>query len=188
MRPRLRIGIRVTGVVGVALGLATYVIVTAGVTPSTIAFTLTAIALMWCVWVVFRAAQALVKEPEHEEIARASGRRKKELEREKQALLKALKELEFDHEMGKISDADYQEIGGNYRARAVRVLRQLDLAAGDVDYRSLVERDVKARSAAKPEPAKEAKPQRPKCAGCATENDADAEFCKKCGKKLEVAA
>jgi hypothetical protein len=186
VRPRLRIGIRWTGVVGAAIGLATYVIVEAGLMPSTIAFTLTAIALLWCVWIIFRTAQALVKEPEREEVARASGRRKKELEREKQALLKALKELEFDHEMGKISDADYQEIGGNYRARAVRVLRQLDLAGGDVDYRSLVERDVKARTGAKPaEPAPRGKP---KCAGCATENDVDAEFCKKCGKKLEAAA
>lgn len=172
----------------VALAVGGYTIATAGFGPATIFLTLTTAALAWAVWVVFRAAQALVKEPEREEVARASGRRKKELEREKQALLKALKELEFDHEMGKISDADYQEIGGNYRARAVRVMRQLDLAAGDVDYRSLVERDVKARVSAKPEPAKEAKPSRPKCAGCATENDADAEFCKKCGKKLEQAA
>jgi hypothetical protein len=146
---------------------------------------------------VYRVAQALVKEPEKEEIARATGRRKKELEREKQALLKALKELEFDHEMGKISDADYQEIGGNYRARAVRVLRQLDAAGGDVDYRSLVERDLKARSSARPadRPAekgaaeKPSEPRsRPRCAGCSTENDLDAAFCKKCGKQLEVAA
>jgi len=182
---RVRFGITASSI-GMALGLATYVIATAGVTPATIAFTLTAVALMWCVWVVFRTAQALVKEPEKEEVARATGRRKKELEREKQSLLKALKELEFDHEMGKISDADYQEIGGNYRARAVRVMRQLDLAGGDVDYRSLVERDLKARAGAKPsEPAPRGKP---KCASCATENDVDAEFCKKCGKKLEQAA
>lgn len=155
-------------------------------------------ALAWAVWVVFRTAQVMVSEPEAADVREATGRRRKELEREKQALLKALKELEFDHEMGKISDADYQEIGGNYRARAVRVMRQLDVATGETNYRELVERDLqnrlKARRApagdkqdAKPEaPAAEVAraPSRPACAKCQTLNDADAEFCKKCGARL----
>jgi len=156
------------------------------ITASSVFLVITTAVLGWVIWVLVRAALALTKEPAAVENARASGRRKKELEREKAALLKALKELEFDHQMGKVSDADFREIGGQYRARAVRVMRQLDVAGGEADYRSLVERDVKTRTGAKPaEPAPRSKP---KCAGCATENDVDAEFCKKCGKKLEQAA
>jgi hypothetical protein len=175
------------------------------VTASSVFLMLTTAVLGWVLWVLFRAAIELIKEPAALETARASGRRRKELEREKAALLKALKELEFDHEMGKISDADYREIGGQYRARATRVMRQLDLDANVVDYRDLVERDVKARvqdRAAAPEtpvakPAPKAAPanepaairpaERPRCAKCSTENDADAEFCKRCGQALAAA-
>lgn len=89
------------------------------------------------------AARALLDEPKAEEVRLATGRRRKELEREKQALLKAIKELEFDHEMGKISDGDYQDFAAGYRARTVRVMRQLDEQG--VDYKKLIERDATAR-------------------------------------------
>jgi hypothetical protein len=181
-----------------AVGL--YIISMVGrVTASSIFLVLTAAVLGWILWLLFRAALALVQEPPAVEAARASGRRRKELEREKQSLLKALKELEFDHEMGKISDADYREIGATYRARATRVMRALDRDAGQIDYRELVERDVKlkvkqratagetpaARRDNKDKPAQ--KPERPNCGKCSTENDADAEFCKRCGNKLAAA-
>jgi hypothetical protein len=194
----------------VALGVGIYASAVLGrFTPATFFLVVAAASLTWVVWVSFQAARAITTEPEAGEVARATGRRRKELEREKQALLKALKELEFDHEMGKVSDADYQEIGGNYRGRAVRVMRQLDAQAGEVDYKSLVERDLANRKGARPsqEAKADAKPAagdkpppdktsepvsgiRPSCKKCSTANDADAEFCKKCGAKLreEVAS
>jgi hypothetical protein len=184
----------------VAAAVGVYAWVSLGrMTASAIFLVLTTLALSWVLWMLFRTAHALAKEPAAGEVERASGKRKKELEREKQALMKALKEIEFDHEMGKLSDADYQEIGGNYRARAVRVMRQLDLSAGDVDYRVLVERDVKSRleargaqkaeaaPAPKAEAAPAAKPERPRCPSCATDNDVDAVFCKKCGHRFDAA-
>jgi hypothetical protein len=174
----------------VALGVGVYASVVLGrFGVATVFLVGAAVALTWVVWVAFQAARALVTEPEAQELAKATGRRRKELEREKTALLKALKELEFDHEMGKVSDADYQEIGGNYRARAVRVMRQLDAQGGEVDYRTLVERDVANRRGSRPVEA-EPKPaaEKSKCAACSTVNDPDAEFCKKCGKKLREEA
>jgi rRNA maturation endonuclease Nob1 len=98
-----------------------------------------------------------------------------ELEREKRILLKAIKELEFDHAMGKLSAADHAEIAGRYRARAIAVLRQLD--AGSLSYRDLVERELAARLA-------EAAAFNGVCRACRTRNDADADFCKKCGARL----
>jgi hypothetical protein len=170
----------------VSVGVGIYASVVLGrMTASVVFLMIAAATLGWVVWVAFRAAESLVREPPAVEIAAATGRRRKELEREKSLLLKALKELEFDHEMGKVSDSDYQEIGGNYRARAMRILRQLDAASGDVDYRSLVERDLANRTKAKP--AEEAPAKREGCASCGTKNDPDADFCKKCGKKLEAA-
>ncbi|MBA3457564.1 MAG: hypothetical protein H0T42_31070 [Deltaproteobacteria bacterium] len=70
-----------------------------------------------------------------------------ELEREKKTLLKAIKEAEFDREMGKLSKADAEEMIGIYRARAIEVIRELDNletgAAGTV--REQIEREVRAR-------------------------------------------
>lgn len=55
-------------------------------------------------------------------------------ERRDRALL-ALKELEFDHRTGKISDPDYHELLGPLRREAAAALRELDAAtareAGD---------------------------------------------------------
>lgn len=49
-----------------------------------------------------------------------------ELREDKRRLLRAIKELEFDHAMGKLSDEDFREIGDRYRLRAIEVLRLLD--------------------------------------------------------------
>jgi hypothetical protein len=72
-----------------------------------------------------------------------------ELDREKRTLLKAIKEAEFDHAMGKLSKADVDQMIGMYRARAIDVIKeieQLELgAAGSVRERIL--REVKARAA-----------------------------------------
>jgi hypothetical protein len=175
------------GVGLLTLGVLGYGWATSGrLTAAVIFLALTALSLSWALYLMARAAQALVREPEGEEEVRATGRRRKELEREKQSLLKALKELAFDYEMGKVSEADYKEIGGNYRSRAVRVLRQLDAKEGDADYRALVERELAHRvQARRGAPVAAApKPGRPTCARCSTENDSDAEFCKKCGARL----
>lgn len=114
------------------------------------------------------------------------------LEREKMLALRALKELEFDRAMGKLSDADWREMSGRLRARAARLMRQLDAGAG---YRAEIERELAARlgnrSAAPPAPptaaalpARPAEAARRSCGECATVNDADARFCKRCGAAL----
>src|SRR5207244_3918424 len=53
-------------------------------------------------------------------------RRRLELEEERDRALAALKELEFDHRTGKISDDDYHELVVPLRARAAEALRALE--------------------------------------------------------------
>jgi hypothetical protein len=193
--------------IAVGTGVAVYARMVARSTSSAVFLGLSAATMIAVVWLLYRAARALVDEPAPVEAERVTGRRKKELEREKAALLKALKELEFDHEMGKVSDADFREIGGQYRQRAMRVLRQLDEAGAD--YKALVERELKARLGAQvptapaeggmkrsadegmklvpsspPKAARVVPVEKPRCPDCATENDGDAVFCKKCGRKF----
>jgi hypothetical protein len=101
------------------------------------------------------------------------------LEREKLLALRAIKELEFDRAMGKLSDGDFKEMAGRLRARAAGLISQLDAGAG---YRAQIERDVEKRLGEAP-PPKDAAAGRV-CAACATSNDVDARFCKSCGQKL----
>ena len=101
------------------------------------------------------------------------------LEREKALALRTLKELEFDRAMKKISDDDYREIATRLRARATRIIQQLDAGAG---HRARIEADLAKRLGAKE--TSDTKAQAATCAACKTQNDADAKFCKGCGQKL----
>jgi hypothetical protein len=101
------------------------------------------------------------------------------LEREKLLALRAIKELEFDRAMGKLSESDWQEMSGRLRARAARLMRQLDAGAG---YREQVEKDLAKRLSSMPAAAEA--PAARFCASCGTPRDADAKFCKNCGTKL----
>jgi len=58
--------------------------------------------------------------------ARAVAGERLELAEERDRTLAALKELEFDHRTGKVSDEDYRELIGPLRRRAVEVLRSLE--------------------------------------------------------------
>ena len=53
-------------------------------------------------------------------------RRTLELAEERDRALAALKELEFDHRTGKISDEDYRRLVGPLRIRAAQTLRALE--------------------------------------------------------------
>jgi pyruvate/2-oxoacid:ferredoxin oxidoreductase beta subunit len=99
------------------------------------------------------------------------------LERDKMLTLRAIKELEFDKAMGKVSDDDFRDMSGRLRARAGRIMRQLESSAG---YRERIERDLAKRLGEK---ASEA-PTTRMCAQCSTGNELDAKFCKNCGEKL----
>jgi hypothetical protein len=52
-------------------------------------------------------------------------RRRLELVEERDRALAALKELEFDHRTGKVTDADYRTLVGPLRRRAAEALRAL---------------------------------------------------------------
>jgi hypothetical protein len=102
------------------------------------------------------------------------------LEREKMLALRAIKDLEFDRAMGKVSEDDFREMSGRLRQRAARLMQQLDAGAG---YRERIERDLAKRLGEKAADAP-ARPAAHSCAKCSTANDADARFCKACGAKL----
>jgi hypothetical protein len=111
------------------------------------------------------------------------------LEREKLLALRAIKELEFDRSMGKVSPRDFDEMAGRLRARAMALMKQLDAEGG---YRELIEQELSARLRKPAAPlasrssgrAAIGAPRAGATCACGTENDADAVFCKRCGSRV----
>jgi hypothetical protein len=148
---------------------------------SSVMLFLTGAALLGSCWWLYRTVAALAVDPPMA-ATRLGGAARRELERDKRNLLKAIKELEFDHSMGKLSDADFQELVRRYRHSAVAVMRRLD--EGAVTYRALIDREVQQRvgtAAAGPAAPEGARV----CPACARANDDDAAFCKGCGCRLD---
>jgi hypothetical protein len=138
-----------------------------------------------------RAFRPLVS-PEEDRAAWLGQRARAALERDKLLALRAIKELEFDRAMGKLSDEDFKEMSGRLRAKAARLVRQLDAGAG---YRQQIERDLAKKlgdARLKPSRSSElagdarsaAALAERVCASCNATNDDDARFCKNCGAKL----
>ena len=86
--------------------------------------------------------------------------------------------------MGKLSEEDWNEMSGRLRARATRLMRQLDAGAG---YREQIERDVAKKIVGDAPLNRRAAGSRATCASCSTVNDDDAKFCKGCGARLSIA-
>ena len=106
-----------------------------------------------------------------------------ELADEKSKLLVALKEIEFDHRTGKLSDEDFQKLDGEYRARALEVLRRIDEfgPVGSDDVLAAVEADVRRALGGRPDAAPRA------CPGCGERLAGAVRFCTSCGRPIAVA-
>ena len=127
------------------------------------------------------------------------GRTRAALEREKSLVLRSIKDLEFDHAMGKVSEKDFSEMGARLRSRAAGLIRQLDAGTS---YRQAIETEIEKRVGKAPRPAATVpaatvpavsapaaavptdQPKTKLCLSCCTPNDPDARFCKGCGYQL----
>ena len=93
------------------------------------------LAVLLVVACVVAVAAPFLREPEAtEEADRLDGlgpeaRRRLELAEERDRALAALKELEFDHRTGTISDEDYAELVGPLRREAAQALKALEPVA-----------------------------------------------------------
>jgi hypothetical protein len=102
------------------------------------------LAGLLAVGVVVFVARPFLREPDPElDVLDEPG----ELERQALALaeerdraLAALKELEFDHRTGKVSDEDYRALVGPLRARAAETLRALEPRADAKEARATAAR------------------------------------------------
>jgi hypothetical protein len=74
--------------------------------------------------------------------------RLRELNEEKKVLLRAIKEIEFDRDLGKMSAEDAAEIMRFYRARAIEVIKEIDGQSDEeLTVPQRIERDLQVRLA-----------------------------------------
>ena len=130
--------------------------------------------------------------------------RRAALLREKQELLTAIRDVRAEHELGKVSAADFERLEQGYRARARDVLRELEaqVAPHREKARLLLQKALEAPSstpsaaasvpsdapASAPPSDAPASASRVACAECGAGNEPDALFCKKCGARLRSEA
>jgi len=95
--------------------------------------------------------------------------------RRRDAAYRAIKDLDFEHELGNLSDSDYQGLRERYRREAAGVLQQLDDAA-----KAEAERAADASEAA---PVGERASARA-CPSCGKPRGASDRFCWSCGARL----
>lgn len=195
--------------------LGVFLVVGASARPdeATLGLLLVGLALVACLRTMHRIVGALARddlEVAVESDADLGGISDRELREERRRLLRAINELRFDHEMGKLSKADYDSVRQGYELRALEVMRALE--GGRSLHPELAERlglppvepaDDVAQTKADPDPTEiaedlaapappaESPTDAPKaqaatvaCAKCDGTNDADARFCKHCGKEI----
>ncbi len=122
-----------------------------------------------------------------------------ELDARKKAALQALRDIEFERSIGRLSDEDFKGLEKKYRDEARAAMRAIDEGLGPwmdraekmldaagkpaAKSESKAEKKADAKGESKAEKKTEAKGE-VRCSKCETANDSDAVFCKKCGTRV----
>ncbi len=94
---------------------------------------------------------------------------------EREALLDAIRELDFDYRMGKVEEEDYRETRSRYQNRAVELMRVIDENAGPTPgIEDRIEEEIAALR----------NEDTVACAGCGCATPEGARFCPQCGTAL----
>ncbi len=123
------------------------------------------------------------------------------LNSEKESVYSALKEIDFDYGMGKLSKEDYDELENKYKAQAVALLKEIDSIVGKtyiLDLDEEIEKEIrvirKMELTDDEKIEKEITKARQSlvfensgsiCSVCGNEYRSDDRFCSKCGAMLD---
>ncbi|MDE2998410.1 MAG: zinc ribbon domain-containing protein [Gemmatimonadota bacterium] len=94
---------------------------------------------------------------------------------EREALVDAIRELDFDYRMGKVEEDDYRATRSRYESRAVELMRVIEETAGPAPgIEDRIEEEIAAMR----------KKDTVICAGCGRATPEGARFCPQCGTAL----
>ncbi len=100
---------------------------------------------------------------------------------QRDATYSAIKDLENDHSMGKLSDADYRSLRAKYETKAVAILQELDALGASNGKSAMNDASIEDEVARLRRASGTATMSCPKCK---TPCSADDVFCAKCGTSL----
>ena len=93
-----------------------------------------------------------------------------DFEARKTEIYAAIKDIDFDYQMGKLSDEDYQEMRQKYKAEAVELLKRTD---------------AMRRGRSKRRKSKGVKAGMSFCSNCGASIGKNDRFCSECGSKVQ---
>lgn len=118
------------------LGLLAFLLFVAGarLDAATAGLVVAAATLVYCLRSLFQVVRVLAQpdlqrelDPAIEGVAGVVvAEQERELREERRRLLRAIHELEFDFQMGKLSEGDYRSVRQGYELRAIEVIRALE--------------------------------------------------------------
>lgn len=148
------------------------------------------ISLTFVVYPLFKGRTTL--EPPAEE----DNEKVLELASQRDSAYAAIMELEFEHEIGSLSDDDFQDLDQRYKTKAVTILKELDIADQGQPAEDELEVAIRKRRLAQRRGSldteleaeireRRAGPQRGAfCTQCGAKSQAGNRFCAACGAKL----
>lgn len=185
--------ISVAAVVGMLVGPATSILVVAA------GVLLAVIALLWASLRILSGDAPLSPELEALEVG---AQEVDVLATRKKMLLRALKDLENEHKIGKIEGDDYEQISLTYREELKALLKRIDETLAPHRARAEQAARVHLRKAGiveagyrgpqpdsetsktEPEDRPASETERLDCPKCQASNERDAKFCKECAARL----
>lgn len=102
----------------------------------------------------------------------------------KTVIYRNLQDLEFEYKMGRLSDADFQQLATGYKNEAAAVLERLDQLNSSENFDEQIEREVAARKARLYGAQSKRELESPRCPSCGAEIISGKKFCADCGHRL----
>ena len=100
----------------------------------------------------------------------------------KAVIYDSLKDLNFEHAMGRLTDADYRRLEADYKNDAALLLQKLDQLGDSKDLDNAIEKNIAARKAALFTPAPDRKTRF--CPSCSAAIIPGKKYCADCGERL----
>jgi hypothetical protein len=103
----------------------------------------------------------------------------------KNVIYRNLRDLELEHQMGRLSDADYRQLAAGYKNEAAAVLQRLDQLDASENLEAVIEKDIAARKAKLSGSGSKRREREPgRCPSCGSEVATGKKFCADCGQRL----
>ena len=100
----------------------------------------------------------------------------------KAVIYRSLKDLNFEHAMGRLTDADYRRLEADYKNDAALLLQKQDQLGDSKDLDNAIEKNIAARKAALFTPAPDRKTRF--CPSCGAAIIPGKKYCADCGERL----